>query len=451
MKVSGSDPIDLRRVNKNDQSCEVFQKDQLNCCFEIVNDLNMSTTTIDPIDRLLDAAQNGKTLIKNRDVLHFTFMPNDILHRDPEQEKITQSLLPILMESRPSNLLVYGKPGTGKTLVIKKVLSKIQKRVEEGSFPIKLAYTNAKQETTLYGLLVSFGRQLGLGSQKTNDEKMWLPSTGLSISEVFNRIIHVLDKNEVNAVFVIDEIDYLAELIQKTGKDVLYQITRANERLTTGSLTLIGVSNDLTFKERLDPRVISTLSEEEVIFTNYNLPQIKEILDARIEVAFEEGIVSDAALNLCSAMAGRESGDARRALDLLRVAAEIAERSQEPTVTEEHIRMAAEKIEENKEVVALRSYPLHEKLLILSIMKSSEISTGEVYSTYKNLCKDIRQKELTQRRVTQMLSEIEMSGIIVGRIVHQGTHGNTKKFRITVSPDMVKTTFKDEMLLQDIL
>ena len=451
MKVSGSDPIDLRRVNKNDQSCEVFQKDQFNCCFEIVNDLNMSTTTIDPIDRLLDAAQNGKTLIKNRDVLHFTFMPNQILHRDPEQEKITQSLLPILMESRPSNLLVYGKPGTGKTLVIKKVLSKIQKRVEEGSFPIKLVYTNAKQETTLYGLLVSFGRQLGLGSQKTTDEKMWLPSTGLSISEVFNRILHVIEKNETNAVFVIDEIDYLAELIQKTGKDVLYQITRANERLTTGSLTLIGVSNDLTFKERLDPRVISSLSEEEVVFTNYNLPQIREILNARIEVAFDEDIVTDSALNLCSAMAGRESGDARRALDLLRVAAEIAERSQMPTVTEEHIRMAAEKIEENKEVIALRSYPLHEKLLILAIMKSSEISTGEVYSTYKSLCKDIRQKELTQRRVTQMLSEIEMSGIITGRIVHQGTHGNTKKFRITVSPDMVKTTFKDEMLLEDIL
>ena len=411
----------------------------------------MSTTTIDPIDRLLDAAQNGKTLIKNRDVLHFTHIPNQILHRDPEQEKITQSLLPILMESRPSNLLVYGKPGTGKTLVIKKVLSKIQKRVEEGSFPIKLAYTNAKQETTLYGLLVSFGRQLGLGSQKTNDEKMWLPNTGLSISEVFNRILYALDKNETNAVFVIDEIDYLAELIQKTGKDVLYQITRANERLTTGSLTLIGVSNDLTFKERLDPRVISTLSEEEIIFTNYNLPQIREILDARIEVAFDDGVVSEAALNLCSAMAGRESGDARRALDLLRVASEIAERSQVPTVTEDHIRMASEKIEENKEVVALRSYPLHEKLLIMAIMKSSEISTGEVYSTYKNLCKEIRQKELTQRRVTQMLSEIEMSGIISGRIVHQGTHGNTKKFRITVSPDMVKSTFKDEMLLQDIL
>ena len=229
----------------------------------------------------------------------------------------------------------------------------------------------------------------------------------MSISEVFNRILHIIEKHQVNAVFVIDEIDYLAELIQKTGKDVLYQITRANERLESGSLTLIGVSNDLTFKERLDPRVISSLSEEEVVFTNYDLEQIKHILKARIQIAFSEGVVSDAALNLCSAMAARESGDARRAIDLLRVAAEIAERTQQETITEDHVRQASQKIEENKEIVALRSYPLHEKLLILSIMKSTEISTGEVYTTYKSLCKDVGQKELTQRRTTQMLSEIE--------------------------------------------
>ena len=405
----------------------------------------------DPVDRLLDAAENGQTLIQNRDVLHFTFIPKTILHRTTEQEQITQSLLPLLKKSKPSNLLVYGKPGTGKTLVIKKVLSKIRERVEKTTFPIKLAYTNSKQETTLYGLLVNFGRQLGLDSKKTQNDKDWIPNTGLSISEVFNRILSIIDKKKMNTVFVIDEIDYLAELVSKTGKDILYQITRANERLEQGSLTLIGISNDLTFKERLDPRVISSLSEEEVVFTSYNVEQIKEILKDRIQTAFLENVVDDSTLNLCAAMAGREHGDARRAIDLLRIAAEICERQQSQSITEEHIRTASQKMEEDKDIVALRSYPLHEKLLIISIMKSPNASTGEIYSSYKNLCHQTRQQELTQRRTTQLLSEIELSGIISGKMVHQGTHGNTKKFKLTINPEIIKNTLKSDLIFEDIL
>ncbi len=404
----------------------------------------MSITLQDPVDKLLDAAQDGKSLIKNRDILHFTYIPNIIHHRDSEQERVTQSLLPILKQSRPSNLLVYGKPGTGKTLVVRKILSKIQGRVEKSNFPIKLIYANSKEETTLYGLLVSFGRQLGLSEKE-------LPPTGLAISEVFKRLLKTISESKMNAIFVIDEIDYLAHLVSKTGKDVLYQLTRANERIESGSLTIVGISNDLTFKERLDPRVISTLGEEEIVFTNYTVDQIKKILENRINEAFIPGSISEPALNLCAAMAGREHGDARRAIDLLRVAGEIAEREQSDKVTEVHIRVASQKIEENKEVTALRSYPLHEKLIILAVMKASGSSTGEIYSAYKELSKAVRQKELTQRRITQMLSEIEMSGIISGRIIHQGIHGRTKKFKLTISPEMVKDTFKNDLTLEDIL
>jgi len=399
---------------------------------------------MDPVERLLDAAENGKSLIINREILHFTYIPNTILHRNEEQEKVTQSLLPILKQSRPSNLLIYGKPGTGKTLVVRKVLLKIQERVEKSNFPIRLIYTNSKEETTLYGLLVSFGRQLGLSEKD-------LPTTGLAISEVFKRLLKVITKEQINAIFVIDEIDYLAHLVSKTGKDILYQLTRANERLQKGSLTLVGISNDLTFKERLDPRVISSLGEEEIVFPNYTVEQIREILEDRISMAFMDGVLEKSALNLCAAMAGREHGDARRAIDLLRVAGEIAEREQTSSINEEHIRAAAQKIEENKEVVALQSYPLHEKLLVIAVMKTSGFSTGEIYTSYKNMCKMTRQKELTQRRITQMLSDIELSGIITGRIIHQGIHGRTKKFKLTISPEMIKETFKNEIIFQDII
>jgi len=401
----------------------------------------------DPIDRLLDAAENGKSVIKNREILHFTYIPEIIHHRDEEQEKVTQSLLPILRQSRPSNLLVYGKPGTGKTLVVRKVLSKIQTRVEKTTFPIKLTYVNSKNETTLYGLLISFGRQL----VQDPTEKELFPTTGLAISEIFKRILKTISDNKLNTIFVIDEIDFLAHLVSKTGNDILYQLTRANERLKQGSLTLVGISNDLTFKERLDPRVISTLGEEETVFTNYSVEQIRKILEERIKDAFAENTIEEPALNLCAAMAGREHGDARRAIELLRVAGEIAEREQSEKVKEDHIRVAAQKMEEDKEVTALKSYPLHEKLVIISVMKATGLSTGEIYSTYKNLCKITRQKELTQRRVTQILSEIEMSGIISGKIIHQGIHGRTKKYALTISTETVKNTLRDEATLEDII
>ncbi|MDH3395615.1 MAG: AAA family ATPase [Nitrosopumilus sp.] len=398
----------------------------------------------DPIDDLLDAAEAGKSIIKNRDILHFTYIPEIILHRKSEQEQVTQSLLPILKKSRPSNLLVYGKPGTGKTLVVKKVLSKIQERVEKSNFPIRLVYSNSKEETTLYGLLVSLGRQLDLKEKE-------LPTTGLAISEVFKRLLNKIDEEKLNAIFVIDEIDYLAQLVAKTGKDILYQLTRANERLNLGSLTLVGISNDLTFKEKLDPRVISSLGEEEIVFTNYNVEQIKKILEERINKSFVENSVEESALNLIAALAGGEHGDARRAIDLLRVAGELAERQQSDKVTIEHVREASQKMEENKEEKSLKSFPLHEKLILIAIMKANGSSTGEIYSSYKNLCKVVGKDELTQRRITQMLSEIELSGLISGRLIHQGIHGRTKKYKLTISSEMIKKTFKDDLTLQDII
>ena len=411
----------------------------------------MSTTTLDPVELLLNKADQGNLIIKNPNVLRHDYIPNRILHRDKQQELVTQALLPLYKKSIPPNLLVYGKPGTGKTLVIKKVLTQIQNRVDKNSHQIKIATTNAKDQSNLYNVLVDLGRQLGLKSKKTTNDKLWLPSTGLSISEVFNRILYSIEKNKINTVFLIDEIDHLAKLIDKTGKDILYSITRANLKLKNGSLSLIGISNDVRFKEQLDPRVISTLSEEELVFPAYVTNEIKEILEDRIPLAFEENSISGGALNLCASMACREHGDARRAIKLLDVAAKTAELNQDISITDEHIRLAAQKIEIDKESQQLNAFSLHEKLLVITIMKSPNISTGDVYSGYKSLCKITHQNTLTQRRTTQMLNEIELSGLISGKMIHQGIHGNTKKFNLTVSSDLIKNTLKSNETLVDVL
>ena len=97
------------------------------------------------------------------------------------------------------------------------MLGQIQNRVDKNAYQIKIVFTNAKDQSNLYTVLVDLGRQLGLKSKKTIDDKLWLPSTGLSISEVFNRILYIIEKNKTNTVFVIDEIDHLAKLVDKTG------------------------------------------------------------------------------------------------------------------------------------------------------------------------------------------------------------------------------------------
>jgi cell division control protein 6 len=208
-------------------------------------------------------------------------------------------------------------------------------------------------------------------------------------------------------------------------------------------VSIIGISNDLRLKEFLDPRVFSSLSEEEMIFRPYDASELRNILLERSKLSFHEGSLSEAALNVCSALAAAEHGDARRALDLLRVAGEVAERQGAEMITEEHVKEAEKNIEHNRVVEALKNLTLHSKLVLLSVyhLNKSSVTTGEIYDVYDKICGELGAGLLTQRRLGTLVNELDVMGLLNAKVVSMGRYGRTKKIRLEISRTLIKDVF----------
>ena len=396
----------------------------------------------DLLDNIFEKAAAGKTLVKNRRTLTIDYVPEKLPFRDEETKTIAQALSIVLRKARPSNLLLFGKPGTGKTAVAKNVIERLHKKARELGIEVIVPFVNTKTANTAYKVLYEIAKDMGINK---GEKKLQVHFTGLSMGEATDRILDFIQKKKFYVILVMDEID---SLVDKNGDDILYNFTRANERISEGGfISLIGISNSLTFKDKLDPRVRSSLSEEEMVFNPYTIEQLQKILSDRAKLAFNDEVVSDAAINLCAAMAGKENGDARRAIDLLRVAAEIAERERVSKVEEKHIRLAQEKIERDTNYEVLKNSTAHTKLVILAIIKSKNGNTGEVYETYSSLCSLSEQEPLTQRRITQIISELDQLGLITSNVVSQGRYGRSQRIKITVPTLTIKEALKDDPIL----
>src|SRR3989344_1238351 len=270
----------------------------------------------DKIDQIFNSFTE-KTFFKNKSILQSNYTPETIPHRNEQVELIASILAPSLRGERVSNLFLYGKTGTGKTLSVQHVGNKLQEKLKEmGKDHLKFIYINFKLKKvadTEYRILAELIKELG-GS---------VPSTGLPTDEVYSRFIEIIDKKEQNIIIVLDEID---QAVKKISDNFIYNFTRLNSSLKKAQINLVGISNNLTFLDELDPRVKSSLGEEEIVFPPYNALQLQDILKERANNAFVEGILDEGVIAKCAAYAAREHGDARRALDLLRVAGELDER-----------------------------------------------------------------------------------------------------------------------------
>jgi len=377
-----------------------------------------------------------ESLFSNKRALQAAYIPETIPHREEQIKRIANILAPSLRLQKPSNVFIYGKPGTGKTLVAKYISKNILYAAQRKNIPIKVFYLNCKLKRasdTEYRLMAQLASFFGKS----------IPPTGLPTDEVYRIFFDVVDKENQMIVLILDEID---QLVNKAGDNILYTLTRINEDLNNAQISIVGISNDLLFIDKIDPRVRSSLSEEEVIFSPYNALQIQDILKERSKIAFKDGVINPGVIEKCAAYSGRDHGDARRALELLRVSGEIAERNDCQSVQIDHIDDAEENIEKDRIFEIIRTQPKQYQVTLRAILllqtKRNIIFTGEIYEFYKQLCNKIDLRYLTQRRVSDILAELDVLGIINAKVISKGRYGRTREITLSLNKSTIPNIYK---------
>ena len=397
------------------------------------------TINSDIFGRLLKS--NG--LFINREAMRPTYMPEILPHREKEINNLASVLVPALRDETPSNVFIYGKTGTGKTAVTKYVGQELLKKGKETKKKVNFIYINCEIVDTQYRLLQNIANHF------IEDWSERIPFTGWPTDEVFAKLKQMIEKEGGVTVIILDEVDKLK------GDEALYNLSRINSDLKNAKVSIVGLSNDLKFTEFLDPRVKSSLGEENMIFPPYDAGELQDILNQRIEIALKKETIDGDVVPLCSALAAQEHGDARRALDLLRMSAELAERSKDLKITKKHVRIAQSKIEIDRIIEVVRTLPTQSKLILFAILLQEKhntqkemtgaITTGEVYEIYKELCKKTRADSLTQRRVADLISELDMLGIITARVISKGRYGRTRDIKPSSPEDIIKILNEDEI------
>ncbi len=388
------------------------------------------------IEKIFDTIDKN-AIFKDKSILQANYAPNEIPHRDEQIRQIALILAPVLRGEKTSNLFLYGKTGTGKTLAMRYVQEELYKRAKKDTdFKLKIEYLNCKLKKvsdTEYRILAELIKKF-----KPDED---VPITGLPTQAIYSKFIDSIDSEKNLIVLILDEID---QTVKKISNDFLYNLVRLNSELSKSQICLVGISNNLTFLDELDPRVRSSLSEEEIVFHPYNALQIQDILNQRAILAFKEGVLQEGVISKCAAFAAKEHGDARRALDLLRVAGELAERDGSKKILLKHIDEANEKIEKDKILDTITSEPKQFQVVLGSIIYLLEnqngnnpVFTGDVYDFYQQLCIKNKLDVLTQRRVSEIIQELDMLGIINVRVISKGRGGRMREIRMAISKGIV--------------
>lgn len=371
-------------------------------------------------------------IFNNRSVLSKNYLPETLIARDAEIDEVLWLLHPMLSRGDPKNALIYGKSGTGKTAVTRYALNEMNRRINAKQINIESVFINCGDTRTPPQILMQIMEKIA--------PELHVPK-GLSTSHYYRQLWDVLNMQHTSLIVVFDEIDHLHDY------NILYVLSRAGENQYLdfeNTIGIIGLSNNLFFADRLEPRTISSLSPQNFVFPPYTADQLDRILTDRADIAFQPGVLTGGVLPLCAALSAQEHGDARKALSLLDNAGTMAERGNADTVTEFHVRAGYEKMTRDYIVDMVATLPLQPKLVLYSILRLAVVeehpTTGQIETYYRSICEQAQFPTVSRTTISKLVSELETIGFIDAPIQNRGRRGRTRQITLQVDIKQVTAT-----------
>jgi len=274
-------------------------------------------------------------------------LPSQIIGRESKAKELVRFLLGYKKGLAVPFVSVYGRSGSGKSTIVRFVCENL----DEDN--LDYAFVNLRKTRTVFGCANLILRELDQVTVKSAQ------GINIAVERISTAIEQRLGNNNnskgksVNNttatkffILVLDEFDVL--MYDKRGKpsDFVYKLLVMEEKLREKGylMCIIAISNNVMSDYEIDDRVRSRIGTSEVFFEPYSRDGVYAILKDRAEKAFSEPVDYEV-LQYCADQCSQEHGDARRAIDLLRVAGEIAGKKGEE-IKMQHIDAAMNKLQE---------------------------------------------------------------------------------------------------------
>lgn len=392
--------------------------------------------------------EDAESIFVHDDVLSTDWIPDDLPERTDELNTIHKRLEPAVREQSPKDMFIYGKTGQGKTAAVDVKITELQEYADSrDDLDIHRVWVSCNGLDKSYHVAAHLLSELrGPGSDVPR---------GYDIGTLYKKIYHQLNKRGGIVIIVLDEIDNIG-----TDDGILYELPRAhsNGHVTDDvKLSIIGISNDFEFRERLSSQVKDSLYDTEIQFPPYNAPQLQDILRRRATKALKENVIGDGVIELCAAYAAQENGSARQAIKYLGTAAEIADDNSEERVARAHVEQAEAVVEQEFIERGMASLTTHDYLALCAVAHlaatgDTPVRTRAIYERYKTCAEVTGHDPYVLRRVRDRLTDLELHSIIDGWEINEGRGtGRYFEYELSVSLEQVVTALDETTRFNDVV